>query len=115
MIITRTPFRVSFAGGGSDLRSFYREEPGAVLSTAIPSAMLATITVPASRGMPRIPMAANAASGDGFYQHAAAKRFCGLVGGYGCRCTCQVSLQWFVPSLKQPPCQLLPGSVSRTV
>ena len=35
MIITRTPFRVSFAGGGSDLRSFYSEEPGVVLSVAI--------------------------------------------------------------------------------
>jgi D-glycero-alpha-D-manno-heptose-7-phosphate kinase len=35
MIITRTPFRVSFAGGGSDLHSFYRDEPGMVLSSAI--------------------------------------------------------------------------------
>src|SRR4029077_10157642 len=35
MIITRTPFRVSFAGGGSDLSSYYSREPGVVLSTAI--------------------------------------------------------------------------------
>jgi D-glycero-alpha-D-manno-heptose-7-phosphate kinase len=35
MIITRTPFRISFAGGGSDLESYYRHAPGAVLSTAI--------------------------------------------------------------------------------
>jgi len=35
MIITRTPFRVSFAGGGSDLKDYYRHEPGVVLSTAI--------------------------------------------------------------------------------
>lgn len=35
MIISRTPFRVSFAGGGSDLEAFYRTEPGVVLSTAI--------------------------------------------------------------------------------
>jgi D-glycero-alpha-D-manno-heptose-7-phosphate kinase len=35
MIITRTPFRVSFAGGGSDLESYYRHETGVVLSTAI--------------------------------------------------------------------------------
>jgi len=35
MIITRTPFRVSFGGGGSDLASFYQHEPGVVLSTAI--------------------------------------------------------------------------------
>ena len=35
MIISRTPFRISFAGGGSDLPSFYRRETGAVLSTSI--------------------------------------------------------------------------------
>ena len=36
MIITRTPFRVSFAGGGSDLREFYAKNGyGAVVSAAI--------------------------------------------------------------------------------
>jgi len=35
VIISRTPLRMSFVGGGSDLPAFYREEPGAVLSTAI--------------------------------------------------------------------------------
>ncbi|WP_322489240.1 GHMP kinase [Chloroflexus sp.] len=35
MIISRTPLRISFAGGGSDLPAFYRYEPGAVVSTAI--------------------------------------------------------------------------------
>jgi D-glycero-alpha-D-manno-heptose-7-phosphate kinase len=35
MIITRTPFRISFAGGGTDLAEFYRHEAGAVVSTAI--------------------------------------------------------------------------------
>lgn len=35
MIISRTPFRVSFAGGGSDLPSFYKKEVGAVVSTTI--------------------------------------------------------------------------------
>jgi D-glycero-alpha-D-manno-heptose-7-phosphate kinase len=36
VIITRTPFRVSFVGGGTDLPDFYRlEPPGAVVSTAI--------------------------------------------------------------------------------
>ena len=35
MIISRTPFRVSFVGGGTDLRSFYSKEPGQVLSTSI--------------------------------------------------------------------------------
>ncbi|MBI2479729.1 MAG: GHMP kinase [Planctomycetia bacterium] len=32
MIITRTPFRISFAGGGSDLPCFFAQEPGAVLT-----------------------------------------------------------------------------------
>ena len=35
MIISRTPFRISFVGGGTDLRSFYTKEPGQVLSTSI--------------------------------------------------------------------------------
>jgi D-glycero-alpha-D-manno-heptose-7-phosphate kinase len=35
MIISRTPLRVSFCGGGSDLPSFYREHGGAVLSMSI--------------------------------------------------------------------------------
>ena len=35
MIITRTPFRISFVGGGSDLREFYSKHQGAVLSTSI--------------------------------------------------------------------------------
>jgi len=35
MIISRTPLRISFVGGGSDLAAFYRREPGAVVSTAI--------------------------------------------------------------------------------
>ena len=35
MIISRTPFRVSFVGGGTDLKEFYEQEEGQVLSTAI--------------------------------------------------------------------------------
>lgn len=35
MIITKTPLRISFVGGGSDLSDFYREHGGAVLSTSI--------------------------------------------------------------------------------
>jgi D-glycero-alpha-D-manno-heptose-7-phosphate kinase len=35
MIITKTPLRLSFVGGGSDLPSYYREHGGAVLSTSI--------------------------------------------------------------------------------
>lgn len=35
MIVTRTPLRISFVGGGSDLAAFYSESEGAVLSAAI--------------------------------------------------------------------------------
>lgn len=35
MIITRTPLRISFVGGGSDLPWFYNEEPGACVAAAI--------------------------------------------------------------------------------
>jgi D-glycero-alpha-D-manno-heptose-7-phosphate kinase len=44
MIITRTPFRISFAGGGSDLECFYARGSGAVLSTAIAKYMYLTVT-----------------------------------------------------------------------
>lgn len=33
MIITKTPFRLSFFGGGTDIEAFFREHGGAVLST----------------------------------------------------------------------------------
>ena len=35
MIISKTPLRMSFVGGGSDMPSFYKEHGGAVLSSAI--------------------------------------------------------------------------------
>jgi D-glycero-alpha-D-manno-heptose-7-phosphate kinase len=35
MIITRTPFRLSFFGGGTDFPAWYRDNGGAVLSTTI--------------------------------------------------------------------------------
>lgn len=35
MIISRTPMRISFVGGGSDISSFYRYQSGAVVSTTV--------------------------------------------------------------------------------
>lgn len=35
MIISKTPLRISFAGGGSDLSSYYKKTPGRVISTSI--------------------------------------------------------------------------------
>lgn len=43
MIITKTPFRVSFCGGGSDIADFYRKHGGCVLSTSINKYMYISI------------------------------------------------------------------------
>ena len=43
MIISRTPLRMSFVGGGSDLPAFYRLQPGAVLSTSIDKYVYVTV------------------------------------------------------------------------
>lgn len=44
MIISRTPFRMSFVGGGTDLPAYYREHGGAVLSTTIDKFMFITVS-----------------------------------------------------------------------
>jgi D-glycero-alpha-D-manno-heptose-7-phosphate kinase len=44
VIISRTPLRVSFLGGGSDLPSYYRRHGGAVLSTAIDQSVYVTVS-----------------------------------------------------------------------
>lgn len=43
MIISRTPFRISFAGGGTDLKDFYEKEYGTVISTTIDKYMFITV------------------------------------------------------------------------
>ena len=35
MITSRTPIRISFVGGGTDIANFYRQYGGEVISTAI--------------------------------------------------------------------------------
>jgi D-glycero-alpha-D-manno-heptose-7-phosphate kinase len=44
VIISQTPLRVSFLGGGSDLPSYYRRNGGAVLSTAIDQSVYVTVS-----------------------------------------------------------------------
>jgi D-glycero-alpha-D-manno-heptose-7-phosphate kinase len=46
MIITRTPFRVTLGGGGTDLPSFYREHGGFVLAAAIDKYMYLNVNTP---------------------------------------------------------------------
>ncbi len=43
MIITQTPLRISFLGGGTDFREYFRKEGGAVLSSAIDKYIFVTI------------------------------------------------------------------------
>lgn len=43
MITTRTPLRISFAGGGTDLPDFYRLEGGAVISAAVDKHVYVTV------------------------------------------------------------------------
>ena len=44
MIISQTPLRVSFLGGGSDVPAYYRRHGGAVLSTAIDQSVYITVS-----------------------------------------------------------------------
>ncbi|MBV8742517.1 MAG: hypothetical protein JOZ12_12085, partial [Sinobacteraceae bacterium] len=43
VIVTRTPLRISFAGGGTDLPEFYEVEEGAVLSAAVNKYVYVTV------------------------------------------------------------------------
>ena len=43
MIITRTPFRISFCGGGTDMPNHYRKNGGCVISTSIDKYVYITI------------------------------------------------------------------------
>lgn len=43
MIISKTPLRMSFVGGGSDLRAYYKHNYGSVISTAIDKFVYITV------------------------------------------------------------------------
>jgi D-glycero-alpha-D-manno-heptose-7-phosphate kinase len=44
MIVTKTPLRMSFVGGGSDMEAYYKENEGAVISTSIDKYMYITLS-----------------------------------------------------------------------
>ncbi len=46
MIITRTPFRVTLGGGGTDLPSFYRDHGGFILSVGVDKYMYLNVNTP---------------------------------------------------------------------
>jgi D-glycero-alpha-D-manno-heptose-7-phosphate kinase len=43
MIISKTPFRISFCGGGTDLREYYSKRQGSVVSTSIDKFMYVSV------------------------------------------------------------------------
>jgi D-glycero-alpha-D-manno-heptose-7-phosphate kinase len=46
MIVTRTPFRITLGGGGTDLPSFYREHGGFILAVGIDKYMYLNVNTP---------------------------------------------------------------------
>jgi len=46
MIITRTPFRMTLGGGGTDLPSFYQEHGAHILAVAIDKYMFLNVNTP---------------------------------------------------------------------
>src|SRR5712671_4234009 len=46
MIVTRTPFRLTLGGGGTDLPSFYRDHGGFILAAAIDKYMFLNVNAP---------------------------------------------------------------------
>ena len=60
MIISRTPLRMSFVGGGTDLKAYYKHEFGAVVSTAIDKYVYIIIDKHFVQPDPVIPLGDNA-------------------------------------------------------
>lgn len=54
MIVTRTPFRVTLGGGGTDLASFYRHHGGFVVSAAIDKYMFVIANTPVADDLIRL-------------------------------------------------------------
>jgi D-glycero-alpha-D-manno-heptose-7-phosphate kinase len=54
MIATRTPFRVTFGGGGTDLPAFYKKRGGYILATGINKYMYVTLNVPCADRLVRL-------------------------------------------------------------
>ncbi len=54
MILTRTPFRVTLGGGGTDLPSFYEKHGGYILATGIDKYMYIALNVPEADRLVRL-------------------------------------------------------------
>jgi len=51
MIVTRTPFRITFGGGGTDLPAFYEKHGASLLSMGIDKYMYVAERLPEDRGV----------------------------------------------------------------
>ena len=54
MIATRTPFRITFGGGGTDLPAFYQKHGGYILAAGIDKYMYVTLNVPCADRLVRL-------------------------------------------------------------
>jgi D-glycero-alpha-D-manno-heptose-7-phosphate kinase len=54
MIATRTPFRITFGGGGTDLPAFYEKHGGYILAAGIDKYMYVTLNVPRADHLVRL-------------------------------------------------------------
>ncbi len=59
MIVTRTPFRITLGGGGTDLPSFYRKHGGFILAVGIDKYMYLNVNTPIVDDVIRIKYSAN--------------------------------------------------------
>ena len=51
MLIARSPLRITLGGGGTDLRSYYREQEGFLIAAAIDKYVYVTVTRPFTQGI----------------------------------------------------------------
>ncbi len=51
MLIARSPLRITLGGGGTDLRSYYREHEGFLIAAAIDKYVYVTVTRPFTEGI----------------------------------------------------------------
>ena len=91
MIITKTPFRMSFFGGGTDLPEFFRENGGAVISTTFDKYCYVNV-----RHLPR------------FFQILRSEAFSGpsRISSFKTVAVIAFGLQFFPRKLRKPPGQV---------
>lgn len=80
MIISKTPLRISFTGGGTDLKAFYEKEPGTVISTAIDKYIYVTVNKRFEKGFRISYSQTEIVDSLGNIKHELVREACKLVG-----------------------------------